>query len=218
MKIQVSLVAVAMAGAMALAGCSSTGESASTTAADSTTAATSTAVKASDEKSADALSFEEAFVKAKPEGKDMTGIFGHLVNSSDKDIHIVKVSGSVDAKMWQLHEMQGTTMVEMEDGFVVPAGGSYELKPGGSHATIMGYSPEIAAGDTLDVTFEDADGNSYEFKDIPVRDIQSGIENYGPDGQAQVDNGMEDMHMNHEGGDTGHGEHMEHGDHADSAK
>ena len=154
-------------------------------------------------------------MKAKPEGKDMTGIFGRLVNSSDKDIHIVKVSGSVDAKMWQLHEMQGTTMVEMEDGFVIPAGGTYELKPGGSHAMIMGYSPEIAAGDTLDVTFEDEDGTSYEFTDIPVRDIQSGIENYGPDGEAQVDNGMDDMHMDHEGGDM---DHMDHGDQADADK
>ena len=144
MKIQVSLVAAAMAGVLALAGCSSPEESESTTAADSTTTATSTAATTvSDEKSADALAFEQAFVKAKPEGKDMTGIFGHLVNSSDKDIHIVKVSGSVDVKMWQLHEMQGTTMVEMEDGFVIPAGGTYELKPGGSHAMIMGYSPEM---------------------------------------------------------------------------
>lgn len=216
MKIQVSLVAAAMAGVLALAGCSSPEESESTTAADSTTTATSTAATtASDEKSADALAFEQAFVKAKPEGKDMTGIFGRLVNSSDKDIHIVKVSGSVDAKMWQLHEMQGTTMVEMEDGFVIPAGGTYELKPGGSHAMIMGYSPEIAAGDTLDATFEDEDGTSYEFTDIPVRDIQSGIENYGPDGEAQVDNGMDDMHMDHEGGDM---DHMDHGDQADTDK
>ena len=216
MKIQVSLVAAAMAGVLALAGCSSPEESESTTAADSTTTATSTAATTtSDEKSADALAFEQAFVKAKPEGKDMTGIFGRLVNSSDKDIHIVKVSGSVDAKMWQLHEMQGTTMVEMEDGFVIPAGGTYELKPGGSHAMIMGYSPEIAAGDTLDVTFEDEDGTSYEFTDIPVRDIQSGIENYGPDGEAQVDNGMDDMHMDHEGGDM---DHIDHGDQADADK
>ena len=200
MKIQVSLVAVAMASALALTGCSSSSESASSTASETAATATSAAAESSStkEKSAEALTLENAFVKAKPEGKDMTGIFGTFENTTDKDIHIVKVSGSLDAKMWQLHEMQGTTMVEMADGFTVPAGGSFEMAPGGAHVMLMGYTPEVAAGDAIDVTFEDADGNSYEFKDIPVRDIQSGIENYGPDGQVQGDNGMKDMNMDHD--------------------
>jgi copper(I)-binding protein len=47
-------------------------------------------------------------------------------------------------------------MVEVEDGFAIPAGGAHRLERGGDHVMFMGLTRELAEGDviTLTLTFE----------------------------------------------------------------
>lgn len=68
-------------------------------------------------------------------------------------------------------------MVEVEDGFAIPAGGSHALKRGGDHVMFMGLTRPMADGDTVQVTlvFERAGEVTL---DIPV-DLQRMPEGHG---------------------------------------
>jgi len=63
-------------------------------------------------------------------------------------------------------------MVEVEEGFAVPAGGMHALKRGGDHVMFMGLTRPMEQGDTVNVTliFEKAGRIEVE---IPV-DLERG--------------------------------------------
>ena len=167
------------------------------------------------ENSAEGLTFEEGYVGAKGTDKEMTAVFGKLVNNTDKEIHIVSASGSLDAK-YELHEVVDGVMQENPDGLSIPAGGELELKPGGDHIMIMDYSEEIAAGDDITVTLKGEDGTEYELKNIPARVQQSSHEHYGDAHGEHGDHaGMEghSEHGSHGAQMGGEGEHAGHGEH-----
>lgn len=124
------------------------------------------------------LAFEDAYITAKPASKKMTAVFGTLKNSSDKDITITEVSGSLKGR-YEIHETNNGVMAQMKGGLKIAAGKSSELKPGGNHLMIMDNTDDIAAGDTLTLNLKDSEGKSYELKDIPVRVQNSQHEHYG---------------------------------------
>ncbi|TYR14901.1 copper chaperone PCu(A)C [Corynebacterium urealyticum] len=211
-SLRATVVALMGVTALSLAACSPSEEKPSEqTASESQTA----------DNAAEGLTFEEAYVGAKGTDKDMTAVFGKLVNNTDKEIHIVSASGSLDAK-YELHEVVDGVMQENPDGLRISAGGELELKPGGDHIMIMGYSEEIAAGDDITVTLKAEDGTEYELKNIPARVQQSSHEHYG---DAHGDHagmeghgdhaGMEDHseHGSHGAEMGGEGEHAGHGEH-----
>ncbi|MHA2789118.1 copper chaperone PCu(A)C [Corynebacterium sp. S7] len=166
---------------------SATDTAASTTAAtsESSTAASSSATA---DANAQAIVLEDPYVRAMEAGKGMTGVFGTLVNSTDKDINLVDFSTSLNEPRNEMHEVVDGVMQEKDGGFVVPANGTYTLAPGADHMMIMGYDEAIEAGDSIDVTIEDSEGNTYEVKDVPVRTLLPGDENYGSDGELQGHN------------------------------
>ena len=127
-------------------------------------------------------------------GSAMTAIFGVLENHRGEDVTLTGFTTSLGDAMYEIHEVVNGVMQEKPGGITIPAGGQVELKPGGEHLMIMGYEPEIAAGETVDVTLEFADGTTAEVKDVAVRTMLPGDEDYG---------------------DLGHGEHggMDHSEH-----
>lgn len=148
---------------------------------------------------ADNVSYVEPWAKATPEGKKMTGVFGTLENKSDKDITLVGAK-SPAAGMIELHEVVDGKMQEHAGGFVIPAGGSFELKPGGYHIMFMKMSAPILAGEKTSLTLEFSDGSTKEVSDILVKDISGGQEEYvSKNGHEGHD------HDSHEGHD--HAEH-----------
>lgn len=189
--------------ALALAGCSPSEEASESVASPS---AASSASAEQGERSEDtgeaALTFDDAVVRAKGEDNHMTAIFGTLTNHSDQEISITGFTSSLDAPKNQLHETRDGIMQEMTEPLVVPAGESHELAAGGDHLMVMDYEHPVAAGDTIDITFELADGSTVEAKDILVRTMLAGDEDYGD--LAGEDHGEA-------GGDTGH-ESMDHGE------
>ncbi len=117
-----------------------------------------------------ALTIADAWCKSTdsmPEGKkEMTGCFGTLTNTTDAAITI---SGGMSptAGMVELHEtvMNNSGQMQMQPksgGFVVPAKGTFELKPGANHVMVMMLKQEIKTGDMVAVTLKTTAG------DIPL--------------------------------------------------
>lgn len=171
-------ITVAVASAALLLGACTAAESDS---ADTTTSADTTEASSNDAP----LTLDDGVVREKLADNDMTSIFGTLSNHTDEDLELVSFETSLDAGMNEIHEVVDGVMQERQDPLVIPAGGSYELAPGGDHLMIMGYEEEILAGDAVDVTLEFIDGSTVEVPDVPVRTINAGEENYGADGSLQ---------------------------------
>lgn len=167
-----------VAAALGLAGCASTDTG--------TTAATE----------ADSVTITDAWVKAADSG--MSAAFGELENTGDSDAAIVSITSDASSMM-ELHEVvddgSGSMVMQQKDGgFVVPAGGSLTLEPGGFHFMLMDLTAPLVAGDeaTFTVTFED--GSTMDFT-APVKDFTGADENYNGGGM--------DMGDDHSGMDMG---------------
>ena len=214
-----STVSTIAAASLALAGCSNSEEdSADSLGATSTSAAASSAAEGDAGASSSAsasetgeeapsaagpIVFEDGVVRAMEEDSDMTSVFGTLRNTSDKDVHVIGFTSSIEAKNYQIHEVVDGVMQEKQDGFDIPAGGEVELAPGGYHFMLMGVSDPILAGESADVTLLLDGGTTVRLGDIPVRSMGAGSESYGDMGD------MEDMgHADH----AGHADHSEHSD------
>lgn len=128
-----------------------------------------------------ALAVNDSWTRA-TEGP-MTGSFGTLVNSTDQEITITGGSSPV-AGMVELHEvvMDGGEMVMQPKpgGFVVPAGGSLTLEPGGLHVMLMGLKEPIAPGTDVPITLTLSNGETLTYTTV-AKDFAGGNESYQPE-------------------------------------
>lgn len=188
-----TVAALAAAVSLGLAACGDDSDSAATTsaAAASDTSSANASTDPSDQAEAGALVLKDGYVGAKDTSKSMTAVFGDLTNTTDKDIHLTRVTGTMPG-VYQYHEVVNGVMRETEDGLIVPANGSVHMAPGGHHIMIMENNENIAAGDALTLTLTDEEGKTYELTDIGVRVQQSGHEDYGS-GDADNMGDMGDM-------------------------
>ncbi|WP_043110037.1 copper chaperone PCu(A)C [Paraoerskovia marina] len=176
-----------VAAAGLLAGCADDGADAA--ASDAETATTA---------EADALTVTDPWTKATDTG--MTAAFGEIENDGDADVRIV--SATTDASPTaELHTMAegedgDMVMTEVEDGFLVPAGGSITLEPGGDHVMIMGVTEAIEPGANVNVTLTLDDGSTLDVV-APARSYSGANESYGEDSGDDAD-------MDH--GDMDHGD------------
>ncbi|MBK9475607.1 MAG: copper chaperone PCu(A)C [Tetrasphaera sp.] len=106
--------------------------------------------------------------------KEMTGCFGTLVNTTGKELKIS--GGSTDAAMMvELHETVKNASGQMQmqpvpDGFTIPAGGSFALKPGANHVMLMKLKGDLKTGDKVTVTFDTSAGKgalTWEIRAFP---------------------------------------------------
>ena len=76
----------------------------------------------------------------------MSAAFGMLKNPTDKPIRIIGATSSY-ATAVQLHEVVAKdgamVMQQKAGGFVLPANGMLELKPGGNHLMFVGITKPI---------------------------------------------------------------------------
>lgn len=129
-----------------LAACGSDSDSSS-----STEAASGTGADASAE-----VTITDAWIREPAEGQTASAAYATITNDSGEDITLVGASAPVGGDI-QIHETlmddDGTmTMKEKTDGFVIAAGDSFTLEPGGPHVMFMGIEPTEITG-TIDVTF-----------------------------------------------------------------
>lgn len=188
--VAVRFAALACAAGLALTGC---GPSGTGTEAAESTPSTSAVVGA-----ADALSVENAWVKTAKSG--MTAVFGTMRNTSDTPITIV--SAHFDgAKTTQLHETVedgsgAMSMQEKKGGFTIPAGGTFDLKPGGDHIMIMDLTKPITPGEEVSVDLTTAKDQTITFVAV-AKDYSGAQEEYAP-GEADANGSAKsDEHDGH---------------------
>ncbi|MEZ3160491.1 copper chaperone PCu(A)C [Microbacterium sp. BWT-B31] len=130
------------------------------------------------------MTISDAWVKAADEG--MSAAFGELTNSSDQDVTVTSATSEASS-MLELHETVENDAGEMimrpiEGGFVIPAGGTLHLEPGGNHIMLMDLTAPLAAGDEATFTLTFSDDSTYEFT-APVKDYSGANETYEGDDQ-----------------------------------
>ena len=200
-----AVVAGSAAIALVLAGCSTD----ASTDATASSAATTTAADGTEAESSAAVTFEEAYIKEKPADKGMTGIFGVLKNNTDEDIDLTgfTIEGLKEGTTFEQHATEDGKMFKIEGGHTIPAGGEFELAPGGAHLMIMDNDEAMEQGQEFTVVFEFSDGSTLT-QDVEVRVQPAGEEDYAGDGSLS-NPGMGDdgemKNMNQEGEDhSGH--------------
>ena len=128
---------------------------------------------------ADGVTVADAWTKSAEEG--MSAAFGTLSNSGDDDVTVVSVASDA-SPMLELHETVANdtgemVMREVDGGFVIPAGGTLTLEPGGSHIMLMDLAAPLKAGDEVAYTMTFSDGSTLEFA-TPVKDYEGANETY----------------------------------------
>ncbi|WP_241156252.1 copper chaperone PCu(A)C [Leucobacter chromiireducens] len=153
------------------------------------------------------FSIEGGWVKAQ---EGMTGVFGTLKNSGDTDLTLVSVESSA-AKMVELHETVTSgataTMREVDGGFVIPAGGSFELAPGGNHIMFMDMPEPILPGDDVSLTLHFDDGSQAEVT-VLAKATDGAQENYEGGSEDGSDDSADHGEMSHD--DAASDEHAAH--------
>ncbi|GAA4082147.1 hypothetical protein GCM10022248_59340 [Nonomuraea soli] len=112
----------------------------------------------------------------------MSAAFGTLTNTSGQDITVLSASTPV-SPMVELHETVedgGKSVMRAKDGgFVVPAGGTLELKPGGNHIMLMGLKEPVLPGAEVSFSLALAGGGTMEFTAVG-KDFAGANETYQP--------------------------------------
>lgn len=129
----------------------------------------------------DSVVVREQWVKSTDSG--MTAAFAELQNTGDTDVRVVGASSPVSSFM-ELHEMasgaDGSMVMRPKDGgFVIPAGGTHILSPGGDHLMLMDVTTPLTPGADAEVTVEFEDSSSVTFTG-QVRDFSGAQEDYEP--------------------------------------
>ena len=119
------------------------------------------------------LAVSGVWVREPAEGQTRSAAYGTIVNDGDSDVTLVAAAVPFDAAV-EIHETlmddDGTMqMQEVPDGFVVPAGGSFTLEPGGPHIMLIDVDPADIVG-TIEVTMSFDDGTDVVVE-APVRPL-----------------------------------------------
>lgn len=117
------------------------------------------------------IMIHDAYARASGMSAMAGAAFFEIMNTGDEDDRLISAVSDV-AKRVELHthkeDANGVMkMMEVEEGFVIPAGGMHMLKRGGDHVMFMGLNQPFEDGATVAVTlvFEKAGEMSV---DIPV--------------------------------------------------
>lgn len=132
---------------------------------------------------------------ATPDGEAMTAAFGTLTNTGSKAITVVgaatKAAGVVELHETVQNSDGSMAMQPKKGGFVVPAGGSLTLEPGGNHIMLMDLTASLAAGEVVPVTLTLDDGSTAVIE-ATVKPFEGADEKY-QDGGSGGSGGMGDM-------------------------
>jgi copper(I)-binding protein len=148
------------------------------------------------------VTLSDGWVKAADSG--MSAAFGELTNAGSDDVTVVSATTEASS-MLELHETVENEsgemiMREIEGGFVIPAGDTLALEPGGSHIMLMDLTDPLEAGEEVTFTLTFADDSTYEFT-APVKDYSGANENY-VGGDAEMDMGDADSDADSMGADS----------------
>lgn len=121
----------------------------------------------------------DAWVKAADSG--MSAAFGDIRNTGATDVTVVSAETEAST-MLELHETIEDdagmmVMREVDGGFVIPAGESLTLEPGGDHLMLMDLTAPLVAGDEVTFTLTLSDASTVQFSAV-VKDYSGANETY----------------------------------------
>ena len=111
---------------------------------------------------ADGIMIHDPYARASAMMSQSGAAFMEIMNQTEADDRLVAARSDV-AQRVELHthieDDNGVMrMVEVEDGFAIPAGGSHALARGGDHVMFLGLNQSLEHGDEIEVVlvFEEA--------------------------------------------------------------
>ncbi|KIC43351.1 copper-binding protein [Ruegeria sp. ANG-R] len=111
---------------------------------------------------ADAIVVEDAYARSSGKSAKAGAAFMMIENHSDNDDRLIgvtsDVAGRVELHTHKIDENGVAKMMQVEEGFAIPAGETHMLKRGGDHVMFMGLKAPFEQGATVPVTliFEQA--------------------------------------------------------------
>jgi len=101
------------------------------------------------------IAIEDAYARASGMMATAGAAFFMIKNTGDEDDRLVAAESDISKKV-ELHthieDGDIMRMVEVEEGFPVPAGGMHMLKRGADHVMFMGLNAPMEQGDIVNVT------------------------------------------------------------------
>lgn len=151
----------------------------------------------------DGIHIRDAFARASTAMSVSGAAFMVIENHAAQDDRLVAASSNA-AERVELHthlETDGVMrMVEVEEGFVIPAGGSHALARGGDHVMFLGLTGPFEHGETVALTLIFENAGALEV-DVPI-DLERGADHGGGHSHSH-DHGHSHDH-DHGTGGTGH--------------
>ena len=119
------------------------------------------------------IAVTDVWVRQPAEGQTTSAAYGTITNNGDTDVTLLAGSVPLDATV-EIHEtlMDDDGVMEMQerdDGFVIAAGATFELEPGGPHVMMLGIDPTDFVGE-IDVTMIFDDGTELTVA-APIRSL-----------------------------------------------
>ena len=119
------------------------------------------------------ITVTDAWVRQPADGQTASVAYGTITNNGDSDITLVGGSVALGATVGIHETLTGDDgvmqMQEREDGFVIAAGGTLQLEPGGPHLMMLDTDPADFV-DSVDLTLIFDDGTEITVM-APVRSI-----------------------------------------------
>ncbi len=111
------------------------------------------------------LTLSGAFTRATLPGAKVGGGYIKIANQSKEPDRLIGGASPAAARV-EVHEMKmdGNVMQmrKLKDGLDIPAGGSADLSPGGTHLMLMDLTAPLKEGDTVPVTLDFAKAGKVE--------------------------------------------------------
>ena len=134
---------------------------------------------------AEGIMIHDAYARASGPNAKAGAAFMQIMNHTDTDDRLVSASADVSKRV-ELHTHKETgdgvmKMMEVEEGFVIPAGGMHALARGGDHVMFMGLTQSFTQGETISVTltFENAGAVVVEIPIDNERKANHGMDHSG---------------------------------------
>ena len=141
---------------------------------------------------AEGIVVNDAYARSSSMNAKAGAAFMVIENTTDTDDRLISATSDV-AQRVELHTHQADSagnmqMVEVKEGFAIPAHGSHALARGGDHVMFLGLNRGLAHGDMVDVTLTFEKAGDVTLK-IPVdleRQDGPGMQMGGGMGQGQM--------------------------------
>jgi copper(I)-binding protein len=115
-------------------------------------------------------------VSITPPGIQNTAAYFHLMNDSQTDLTLVKVSSRA-AKIVEIHEhtmKDGLMKMQKVDSLAIPAKSTINFEPGGYHIMLIDVKERIDEGDKIKLVLEFDNGMKKKIKAVAVKEVSPG--------------------------------------------